>query len=148
MIVLVIFWFGVDESAKLFLIAAAPPPHRWWSRADARSRQRRSRLTLLRALICTSLACAQRSADRGRSKILARNLQAEGIILHFVQERQMDLPNTAFGDPRALLRQMFDAAVAAAQPARCLGGHPPSPLQGPHHRDWRWQGLSRDGAGL
>ncbi|MCB8746350.1 glycerate kinase [Rhodoferax sp. U2-2l] len=31
-------------------------------------------------------------------------------------------------DPRALLRQMFDAAVAAAQPARCLGAHlPPAP---------------------
>ena len=29
MMVLVIFWFAVDESAKLFLIAAAPPPHRW-----------------------------------------------------------------------------------------------------------------------
>lgn len=31
-------------------------------------------------------------------------------------------------DPRALLRQMFDAAVAAAQPALCLGAHlPPAP---------------------
>ena len=31
-------------------------------------------------------------------------------------------------DPRALLRQMFDAAVAAAQPALCLGTHlPPAP---------------------
>lgn len=30
--------------------------------------------------------------------------------------------------PRALLRQMFDAAVAAAQPARCLAAHlPPAP---------------------
>ena len=42
----------------------------------------------------------------------------------------MDLPNTAFGDPRALLRQMFDAAVAAAQPARCLGAHLPAPPKG------------------
>jgi len=31
-------------------------------------------------------------------------------------------------DPRALLRQMFDAAVAAAQPALCLPAHlPPAP---------------------
>jgi len=29
MMVLVIFRFCVDEIAKLFLIAAAPPPHRW-----------------------------------------------------------------------------------------------------------------------
>jgi len=32
--------------------------------------------------------------------------------------------------PRALLRQMFDAAVAAAQPALCLGAHLPEPPKG------------------
>jgi len=32
--------------------------------------------------------------------------------------------------PRALLRQMFDAAVAAAQPALCLGAHLPAPPKG------------------
>ena len=29
--------------------------------------------------------------------------------------------------PRTLLRQMFDAAVASAQPARCLPPHLPEP---------------------
>ena len=33
-------------------------------------------------------------------------------------------------DPRALLRQMFDAAVAAAQPALCLPAHLPPPPKG------------------
>lgn len=33
-------------------------------------------------------------------------------------------------DPRVLLRQMFDAAVAAAQPARCLAAHLPAPPKG------------------
>ena len=33
-------------------------------------------------------------------------------------------------DPRSLLRQMFDAAVAAAQPARCLPPHLPPPPRG------------------
>lgn len=36
----------------------------------------------------------------------------------------------AASDPRALLRQMFDAAVAAAQPARCLAAHLPTPPRG------------------
>ena len=42
----------------------------------------------------------------------------------------MALPNNASGNPRALLRQMFDAAVAAAQPALCLGAHLPLPPKG------------------
>ena len=33
-------------------------------------------------------------------------------------------------DPRTLLRQMFDAAVASAQPALCLSPHLPEPPQG------------------
>ncbi|MFL6706674.1 MAG: DUF4147 domain-containing protein, partial [Massilia sp.] len=33
-------------------------------------------------------------------------------------------------DPRSLLRQMFDAAVAAAQPSRCLPPHLPAPPRG------------------
>jgi hydroxypyruvate reductase len=33
-------------------------------------------------------------------------------------------------DPRALLRQMFDAATAAAQPAQCIPPHLPAPPQG------------------
>jgi hydroxypyruvate reductase len=33
-------------------------------------------------------------------------------------------------DPRALLRQMFDAAIAAAQPALCLPAHLPPPPKG------------------
>jgi glycerate 2-kinase len=33
-------------------------------------------------------------------------------------------------EPRALLRQMFDAAVAAAQPARCLAAHLPKAPKG------------------
>jgi glycerate 2-kinase len=37
---------------------------------------------------------------------------------------------TAGSDPSALLRQMFDAAVAAAQPARCLAAHLPTPPKG------------------
>ena len=36
----------------------------------------------------------------------------------------------AESEPRALLRQMFDAAVAAAQPARCLAAHLPEPPLG------------------
>ncbi len=42
----------------------------------------------------------------------------------------MALPDTASANPRALLRQMFDAAVAAAQPALCLGAHLPLPPKG------------------
>jgi glycerate 2-kinase len=42
----------------------------------------------------------------------------------------MALPDNASGNPRALLRQMFDAAVAAAQPALCLGAHLPAPPKG------------------
>ena len=37
---------------------------------------------------------------------------------------------TASLDPRTLLRQMFDAAVASAQPALCLSPHLPEPPQG------------------
>ncbi len=37
---------------------------------------------------------------------------------------------TAGPEPRVLLRQMFDAAVAAAQPARCLAAHLPVPPRG------------------
>ena len=37
--------------------------------------------------------------------------------------------NTAF-DPRTLLRQMFDAAIASAQPALCLPPHLPEPPTG------------------
>ena len=37
---------------------------------------------------------------------------------------------TVGSEPRALLRQMFDAAVAAAQPARCLAAHLPEPPLG------------------
>ncbi len=37
---------------------------------------------------------------------------------------------TTAPDPRALLRQMFDAAVAAAQPALCLPPHLPEPPRG------------------
>lgn len=37
---------------------------------------------------------------------------------------------TAGLDPRILLRQMFDAAVAAAQPGRCLAAHLPEPPKG------------------
>ena len=33
-------------------------------------------------------------------------------------------------DPRALLRAMFDAAIEAAQPARCLPPHLPKPPKG------------------
>lgn len=40
------------------------------------------------------------------------------------------MPNTLPKPPRALLRQMFDAAVAAAQPALCLPAHLPAPPKG------------------
>ncbi len=42
----------------------------------------------------------------------------------------MDLSDTASAAQRQLLRQMFDAAVAAAQPALCLGAHLPAPPKG------------------
>lgn len=38
--------------------------------------------------------------------------------------------SSTVADPRALLRQMFDAAVAAAQPALCLPAHLPPPPKG------------------
>nr|WP_319564313.1 glycerate kinase [uncultured Rhodoferax sp.] len=40
------------------------------------------------------------------------------------------MPNTLPTPPRTLLRQMFDAAVAAAQPALCLPAHLPAPPKG------------------
>src|SRR5512133_280308 len=39
-------------------------------------------------------------------------------------------PNATTSDPRALLRSLFDAAVAAAQPALCLPPHLPLPPKG------------------
>ena len=33
-------------------------------------------------------------------------------------------------DPRALLRRMFDAAIAAAQPSHCIPPHLPQPPKG------------------
>ena len=39
-------------------------------------------------------------------------------------------PNATTSDPRALLRSLFDAAVAAAQPALCLPPHLPPPPKG------------------
>ena len=39
-------------------------------------------------------------------------------------------PNATTSDPRALLRSLFDAAVAAAQPALCLPPHLPAPPKG------------------
>ncbi len=40
----------------------------------------------------------------------------------------MDVPRTI--DPKVLLRQMFDAAIAAAQPARCVPPYLPEPPKG------------------
>jgi hydroxypyruvate reductase len=42
----------------------------------------------------------------------------------------MTCSNASSTDRRALLRQMFDAAVAAAQPALCLPAHLPTPPKG------------------
>lgn len=42
----------------------------------------------------------------------------------------MPHPTALPANPRALLRQMFDAAVAAAQPALCLPAHLPPPPKG------------------
>ena len=39
-------------------------------------------------------------------------------------------PNATPSEPRALLRSLFDAAVAAAQPALCLPPHLPPPPKG------------------
>jgi hydroxypyruvate reductase len=39
-------------------------------------------------------------------------------------------PNATIAEPRALLRSLFDAAVAAAQPALCLPPHLPLPPKG------------------
>ena len=38
--------------------------------------------------------------------------------------------NATTSDPRALLRSLFDAAVAAAQPSLCLPPHLPAPTKG------------------
>ena len=48
-------------------------------------------------------------------------------------------------DPRRLLRAMFDAAIAAAQPALCVPRHLPAPPEGPAGGDRRRQGVGRDG---
>ena len=50
-------------------------------------------------------------------------------------------------DARLLLRRMFDAAIAAAQPALCVPPHLPAPPQGARHRHRRRQGVGRHGAG-
>ncbi len=42
----------------------------------------------------------------------------------------MTHPNATIADPRALLRSLFDAAVAAAQPALCLPPHLPTAPKG------------------
>jgi len=49
-----------------------------------------------------------------------------------VRPRSTDLPSPPATrlEPRALLRQMFDAAIAAAQPALCLPPHLPPPPRG------------------
>lgn len=39
-------------------------------------------------------------------------------------------PPTSLTEPRVVLRQLFDAAVAAAQPERCLAAHVPPPARG------------------
>ena len=44
------------------------------------------------------------------------------------------IPMSTSIDPRALLRQMFDAAVASAQPALCLPQHLPEPPSSPGGR--------------
>jgi len=48
--------------------------------------------------------------------------------LLFSEEELMDTPKTL--DPKALLRQMFEAAIAAAQPARCVPPYLPEPPAG------------------
>ena len=48
--------------------------------------------------------------------------------------------------PRDLLRAMFDAAVAAAQPSHCVAPHLPAAPHRPPDRDRRRQGLGRHGA--
>ena len=42
----------------------------------------------------------------------------------------MTIPNAKNPDPRTLLRSLFDAAIAAAQPALCLPPHLPPPPKG------------------
>jgi hydroxypyruvate reductase len=40
------------------------------------------------------------------------------------------LPNNHISDPRALLRRLFDAAIASADPAKCVPPHLPAPPPG------------------
>jgi len=53
-------------------------------------------------------------------------------MLACLQETPVALPGYAVNTPpaRALLRQMFDAAIAAAQPALCVPPHLPAPPRG------------------
>ena len=51
-------------------------------------------------------------------------------------------------EPRALLRQMFDAAIAAAQPAHCIPPHLPAAPKGRTVGDRRRQGFGGDGQGI
>ena len=51
------------------------------------------------------------------------------------------------GDERALLRSLFDAAIAAADPAKTIPPASAAAAQGPHHRARRRQGFGSDGEG-
>jgi hydroxypyruvate reductase len=48
--------------------------------------------------------------------------------LPFLEEELMDAPKSL--NPKALLREMFEAAIAAAQPARCVPPYLPEPPKG------------------
>ena len=51
------------------------------------------------------------------------------------------------GTERKFLRELFAAAIAAADPARVVPPHLPPPPQGAHHRARCRQGVGRDGEG-
>ena len=56
------------------------------------------------------------------------------------------IPETE-AEARRFLLSLFDAAVAAATPARVVPPHLPQAAEGPHHRARRRQGFGRDGQG-
>ena len=84
-----------------------------------------------------------RTEDSGLDKSLSTATSFDVVRRLFSQATGY---SRAMDTPRELLRRMFDAAIAAAQPALCLPAHLPPRPAGRTDRDRRRQGVGGDGA--
>src|ERR1700680_2483718 len=95
-------------------------------------------MTTSKALSLMRVSCGEKRSPSGIGADLIRSAKtgvdrgqaACGLYGQLALARQMRKPRPMAADPRTLLRSLFDAAVAAADPRLCVPPHLPSPPNG------------------